>query len=358
MSDFLSNVTARALGTAQVVQPRIPSLFEPYRANEGPFVTRTAWNSADAAPEAEESRGTARIAGPQTSDAEPFQAQSPTLPQPQRRTQFDPNDTRAAENPAQPPVPAQPAAQGPSHPESRSFAARSEVSPPGPARTNPVRLGEAPQSPASSPAARPPGTAHGEAHSATGRAVSESESNPAHEQSVLGPASPPMAKPAVRPPVVLAMESSGPMAAAPPPTAAPAPGVNAPKAIAPAVKSESAAGADLQDYRLVAGPARIRRPESLRRPSDQAEQRDVEVQPRAATVSVVAPTAINRGDTARAPVALPAQSPAGLPVEITIGTVEVRAVFPEKPAPRAPSRRPKPGISLDDYLKRSSRGAR
>jgi hypothetical protein len=45
-------------------------------------------------------------------------------------------------------------------------------------------------------------------------------------------------------------------------------------------------------------------------------------------------------------------------IHVTIGSVEVRAVFPEKPERRAPSTRPKPGVSLDDYLKRSSQGSR
>jgi len=45
-------------------------------------------------------------------------------------------------------------------------------------------------------------------------------------------------------------------------------------------------------------------------------------------------------------------------IHVTIGSVEVRAVFPEKPARRAPSTRPKPTVSLDDYLKRSGGGSR
>jgi hypothetical protein len=46
------------------------------------------------------------------------------------------------------------------------------------------------------------------------------------------------------------------------------------------------------------------------------------------------------------------------PVRITIGRVEVRAVFPEPAARPAPSRRSKPTVSLDDYLKQSGRGNR
>jgi hypothetical protein len=45
------------------------------------------------------------------------------------------------------------------------------------------------------------------------------------------------------------------------------------------------------------------------------------------------------------------------PVRITIGRVEVRAVFPEPAARPAPSRS-KPTVSLDDYLKQSGRGNR
>ena len=38
MSDFLSNLVARSLGTSDVIRPRTPSLYEPYRAGSGPHV--------------------------------------------------------------------------------------------------------------------------------------------------------------------------------------------------------------------------------------------------------------------------------------------------------------------------------
>jgi hypothetical protein len=101
--------------------------------------------------------------------------------------------------------------------------------------------------------------------------------------------------------------------------------------------------------------------QELLRPSStsvQAAQPSEEIRPRAAEAAMVAPPAARGTEAAKAAAAFAVPIPAEPSVEITIGTVEVRAVFPEKPAPRAPSRRPKPSVSLDEYLKRSSRGAR
>lgn len=35
MSNFLTNLVSRSLGTVKVVQPRVPSLYEPYRSGGG-----------------------------------------------------------------------------------------------------------------------------------------------------------------------------------------------------------------------------------------------------------------------------------------------------------------------------------
>jgi len=45
---------------------------------------------------------------------------------------------------------------------------------------------------------------------------------------------------------------------------------------------------------------------------------------------------------------------AGAPIRVTIGRVEVRAVQPTPPKPKAESKGPAPGLSLDEYLKRFS----
>lgn len=43
-------------------------------------------------------------------------------------------------------------------------------------------------------------------------------------------------------------------------------------------------------------------------------------------------------------------------IRVSIGRVDVRAVFPTPPPRRAQTARPKPGLSLDEYLKRRNRG--
>jgi hypothetical protein len=43
-------------------------------------------------------------------------------------------------------------------------------------------------------------------------------------------------------------------------------------------------------------------------------------------------------------------------VRITIGRVEVKAVFPPAPAGRAQTQRSRPAVSLDEYLKRGGTG--
>jgi hypothetical protein len=404
MSDFLSKVTARALGTAPVVQPRVPSLFEPHRSNEGPFVTRSASSFADGPPGVQESGVDA-----QTPDAKPFRRYAPTPQQLQEQALFAPEDSAARENqnPGQHPTPTQPTTHALSRPQqaqgaialsdprlhkSPSLAARLEVSPPAPAQTNPTRLSttlpEAPQSSASPQAVRPPGMQHGQAFPGPAGTVSVSESTQQHAQPVPDPASLPVGMPAVRAPVANASETivhspvplmrrgvnAGSSLRAPHlPTAEVAPIVNAPGASAPAIQrkaippqhslvagSDSAAKPGFPDRHLLPVPTQFPSQESSPPPSApaRAAQPGAEIRPRTVIETAIVPPGARRMEAAEAPVALRTPSPAEPAIEITIGTVEVRAVLPEKPAPRAQSRRPKPGISLDEYLKRSSRGSR
>jgi hypothetical protein len=372
MSDFLNNVTARALGVADAVQPRIPSLFEPYRADEGPFVTRTAWSSADAELEAEQPRGetsdlarrSAPIVTPESPDAEPLHADAPATSHPQWRTRDAPSDTREAEKPG----------QSATHPrslqEKASGGPGSEVSPLQPAQTGANRreapLLEGPRPPVAAPPAGLPGAQPGK--------FSLSEPAAPLAQSGLEEASQPLAKPAVRPPVAHAMETSaltagpwlrravdaGNAMAAPQAFLPKVQPKDSPPPHAPAAESDSAATTDVPDRRFVPALTWISSQELPPRASApaQAEPRGAEVHPRAAEGSRIAAPAARRNEAAGSRVALPAESPAEPPVEITIGTVEVRAIFPEKAASRAPSRRPKPGLSLSEYLKRPSRGSR
>ena len=54
----------------------------------------------------------------------------------------------------------------------------------------------------------------------------------------------------------------------------------------------------------------------------------------------------------------PRSSPNEPPIHVTIGRVEVRAVFPAPPSRRTSSARSRPTLSLDDYLKQRDRGQR
>jgi hypothetical protein len=51
-------------------------------------------------------------------------------------------------------------------------------------------------------------------------------------------------------------------------------------------------------------------------------------------------------------------NPPELAIRVTIGRVEVRAVFSDAPVRRAPPAQPRRTLTLDEYLKRSSRGRR
>jgi hypothetical protein len=58
------------------------------------------------------------------------------------------------------------------------------------------------------------------------------------------------------------------------------------------------------------------------------------------------------------PDSLPRSSPDRPALQVTIGRVEVRAVFPAPPTHRAPQSKFRPALSLDDYLQRRDRGQR
>ncbi len=70
--------------------------------------------------------------------------------------------------------------------------------------------------------------------------------------------------------------------------------------------------------------------------------------------------------TYASPAAIGARGHAPLPtngstepaVHVTIGRVEVRAIFPDPPARRLPMAKPRPTLSLDEYLKQRDRGER
>jgi len=79
--------------------------------------------------------------------------------------------------------------------------------------------------------------------------------------------------------------------------------------------------------------------------------------PAPVTGAVRPPLAPRSGDANRHE-ARPSSGPTNPEIQVSIGKVEVRAVFPAPPAPRAQPTRRRPTVSLDDYLNRRHRGRR
>lgn len=75
-------------------------------------------------------------------------------------------------------------------------------------------------------------------------------------------------------------------------------------------------------------------------------------------MAAVQPPVALRSEAANQRGALPASSAPGPAVEVSIGRVEVRAVFPEPATRRAAPPRSRPTVSLDDYLSQRHRGKR
>lgn len=74
------------------------------------------------------------------------------------------------------------------------------------------------------------------------------------------------------------------------------------------------------------------------------------------SASTVRPTIRPRAEIASTPsTTVPAEHASESAVQITIGRVEVRAIFPEPSIRRTTPRHSKPAVSLDDYLKQRNR---
>jgi hypothetical protein len=428
MSDFLRNLASRALGTAGTVQPRIPSLFEPYRNDEGPYLTRAGSRLAKGdGGGGEEAGGTdgvhaarggvgmsqphrepahpgvdvpLRTPHPQPGDlsigelavdelategAEVRKAGAAPEPSPDMPHPSQPRETvraprvaslrRGGSLPAAQPGPAPSGATGAEGARSASAprrgsaptamplaAQRSEV---GRASGNETGFGRIP------PSVQPLAGSHGDAPSVSDSfsATAESATAPslrrvvadvrpvwprlrtartehsagAHREfsptgeSPVAPRQHPAA-PSMRPLDRHFLRTQG---AIPAGDRAPWP-----KQAALRVPAESRMGSE------------ARRANFNEAQSQNSDSRDESgIRQTMAPMAAVRPPVAHRVDAAktRASTAPAEAEPA---IQVTIGTVEVRAVFPEKPAPRAPLRRPKPGVSLDEYLKRSSRGPR
>ena len=360
MSNFLRNVTARALADAAPVLPRIPSLFEPYRANDGPFVARAGPSPVEGDFERRENsaRGSgnggqmpagSRIGSPigpgtglrmplaQSPTAEIFHAESNAAARPLQQSGADRTVTaqEAADVDARPSATARVPMAPVSASRNNSSPAETRAGQRGDVRA--VRSGgeRASSQPAESSRAAAVSFWRGERVKGPSSAVSPAAGGVvaplrrAVDAGKLGaPAETRVAAPSSQAPASSQVDTRR------------AEGVLRPATISDAPASaQRGQGADLPEAR------------------ERARSAWTVQAPRPSSTPVVRPPVARQLDGA-GPAPLRHASGPSLPdIQVTIGTVEVRALLPEKAVTHASLKPPKTGTSLDEYLKRSRRGA-
>lgn len=408
MSDFLSNLAARALGTSEVIRPRTPSLYEPYRADSGPHVARSGFRS----PETE--REPQHEASLLNDDLAAHADVGITRPKAQAPRPLWRDNKQA------PPIPSAPSAD-------RAEGMQTEER--APAAISPREEGRSDASPAAVRALKAKASRFesnsssiptSEPASPAVRAVRTSRDEPGplpigsehvvgHPRPSEGPRSDssrnhlPSGEP-MTPAIELsagAATRSVPWARETfPPTAAPHSGMaknsdhsrslednrsarnsvsgslrqsltTQSNPLAPQLRSEETSP-HVEVSGLVSKPALGVLRNSVEPEADRVDRRTGFPQPASgriqlpegsaghsagASASVVRPP-VGSSSEAKIAAATRGSNRSEAAIHVTIGSVEVRAVFPEKPERRAPSTRPRPGVSLDDYLKHSGGGSR
>jgi hypothetical protein len=106
MSDFLSNLAVRSSGSAEAIQPRLPSLFEPLRPSVGSIATPNfmAWEQNGETPEetirqsdSPKVQGPSSFGAPRTEgrvEAKPATPRAPDAPRPVQSSLFRPGGTQ------------------------------------------------------------------------------------------------------------------------------------------------------------------------------------------------------------------------------------------------------------------------
>jgi hypothetical protein len=106
MSDFLSNLAVRSSGSADAIQPRLPSLFEPLRPSVGSLATPNFMARAQIEETPEETirqsdspkvQGPSLVGGPRTAgrvEAKPATPRAPDAPRPDQSSLFRPGETQ------------------------------------------------------------------------------------------------------------------------------------------------------------------------------------------------------------------------------------------------------------------------
>ncbi len=314
MSDFLSNLAARSLGIPEVIRPRVPSLYEPYRRNTGLLGARPSFRSQETNPEPQHETGL-------VSDGDTAHTDD-RITQPRARAPSPPS--RGVES-------------AELIPEARPADGFE-----GPDVERPARL-----SLSSREGACP------DPHAALGISRTKAPTIESNSSSVSPPA---VHEPIVR---VAITRPDGTGSVLTPPSNT---GRIMPEGVRPSKDPEPVDRSAFWHPRQSAEPtpdlsSRRLRPGELAPRGVELPEGSAVYSARSAT-GVVRPPVGPRSGTVKIPAAVPNTNASEPPIQVTIGRVEVRAIFPEPPARRIPPSRSRPTVSLDDYLKRSNRGQR
>ena len=370
MSDFLGKLAARSLGAADVVRAVVPSLFEPYRRNLGPQTKRRQGLATDPARQLE----TETIG-----DASP--AQTATRVQPAAAT-FDPQTVKSSNAPPD----LRGARQGSNGPlEVRGASSASPLNGLDPPAVQPTghltpapaffSRGHSSGSPTHLPGSPVPSIDSLETLSKPAQGVvspGRSSVSPAHLSGSLAPSLDPREAPKLTP--LPASPDSGRLSAQrsysaksfaavarleAEPTASPNPPGGAPAISRPGPGSDDhQAGPPSPTGAMRDAPQTPIEPPNLK-PASGARDSGPAALPRVRTASTRwedDPAGTSPRSAASASSALAPEARSEPDVRITIGKIDVRAVFPEAPVRRVQPPRSRPTLSLDDYLKRNIRG--
>jgi hypothetical protein len=364
MSDFLSRLVGRSLGPSRAVQPRVPSLYEPYIKGRGPVWTRHAGQEQDPSRESQDRQ-------PQDEDRRDLDSNSEEdnrgrTEEPLRRTRLA--QRAAFVNEAQPAVVSLPAR--PLEPAGAVPPAVAQM------REKNVSRVEVPHERRAENAARVAVTDRKQASLLAARlrpqnATTTGEDNPSGTPFIVSTDVSANLAERVSANDPLSLESSRPMqftSLHPPASVNPATGNDAASKFE--IENAGKPVAERRSARLI-DPSRIVKPAnatpailgnspvpSLFPTASMAAP--VTATP-AATPAVLAVPSVRRqgrqaSDLGNVHATVRNAATAEPAVRVSIGRVEVRAVFPAPPVRRVQPARPKPGLSLDDYLKRPKRG--
>jgi hypothetical protein len=406
MSDFLSNLAARSLGTSELIRPRVPYLFEPYRPDGDVPATRASFRSQETTPEPQDETGLMSDGEPPHTDHQITKARPPApirpLPnvesaalaaevqrtaRPSREGDFKFQAPTIESTPlsVSPPPAHEPSVRavrtGPEGNGSVPPRSTERAAPEGVKSANDSELES--KSPVVGPqrSAEPtrnlsshklrPGKLTAPAVERTGTTKmpaaplpsmpneASSAANPvagSNSSSASVPISPLVAHESVIRAVKARPDGTGPVINPPIETGKIKP-ENSDHRKASELVNQTAVPHGRRSTELEPVLSRPRLPAG-ERVTPAVELREVSVVHSVTSVTEAVRPPVPRSEAAKIPATAPDAKQADPAIQVTIGRVEVRAIFPEAPARRAQTARPRPTVSLDDYLKRSNRGQR